>query len=53
MTGGSECEAPYYDPGSEVRRETWAAMEFALRMGRVRAVGLMETQLDFDGWVWS
>lgn len=40
VTGGSECEAPYYDPGSEVRRETWAAMEFALRMGRVRAVGV-------------
>ena len=61
VTGGSECEAPYYDPGSEVCRETWAAMEFALRMGRVRAVGvsnyevkhLMETQLEFDGWVWS
>eukprot|EP00438_Fugacium_kawagutii_P030821 Skav207705 [mRNA] locus=scaffold1833:20037:21887:+ [translate_table: standard] len=40
VTGGSECDTPYYDPGTAVRRETWAAMELALRMGRVRAVGV-------------
>ena len=34
------CEVPFYDPGTEARRETWAAMEFVKRMGRARAIGV-------------
>eukprot|EP00490_Sorites_sp_Unknown_P026394 CAMPEP_0114651670 /NCGR_PEP_ID=MMETSP0191-20121206/8490_1 /TAXON_ID=126664 /ORGANISM="Sorites sp." /LENGTH=321 /DNA_ID=CAMNT_0001865945 /DNA_START=38 /DNA_END=1004 /DNA_ORIENTATION=+ len=40
ITEGSACQVPYYDPGTEVRRATWAAMEFALHVGRVRAIGV-------------
>ena len=45
VTGGAECDPAYYDPGTEVRRSTWAAMEFALRMGRVRAIGVSNYQV--------
>lgn len=45
VTGGAECDPAYYDPGAEVRRSTWAAMEFALRMGRVRAIGVSNYQV--------
>lgn len=36
------CTPPYYDPGQEVRVETWRAMEFLQRSGRVRAVGVSD-----------
>eukprot|EP00913_Durusdinium_trenchii_P028144 g26388.t1 len=34
------CTPSFYDPGAEARRDTWAAMEFALRSGRARAIGV-------------
>lgn len=43
---GPGCEVPFYDPGREVRRETWAAMEFVKRMGRARAIGVSNYKVE-------
>ncbi|CAJ1380784.1 unnamed protein product [Effrenium voratum] len=37
---GPTCNPPYVDPGREARRESWAAMELALRLKKVRAIGV-------------
>mmetsp|Transcript_32193 Transcript_32193/g.88308 ORF Transcript_32193/g.88308 Transcript_32193/m.88308 type:complete len:197 (-) Transcript_32193:302-892(-) len=35
-------DSPFTDPGAKARQETWRAMEFLQKQGRVRAIGLSD-----------
>eukprot|EP00933_Yihiella_yeosuensis_P006816 TRINITY_DN111623_c0_g1_i1.p1 TRINITY_DN111623_c0_g1~~TRINITY_DN111623_c0_g1_i1.p1 ORF type:complete len:340 (-),score=62.37 TRINITY_DN111623_c0_g1_i1:304-1323(-) len=40
------CSPPFYNPGKEQLQETWKAMEFLKRSGRVRAIGVSDYEIE-------